>query len=83
MSILSTGTSSGGKSAQRGRQVLSILRHVFAKEARDLLRDRRALLFLFATPLLMPLLGAIGGAFVLWQMVRQTQDGLPVVIVNG
>ena len=63
--------------------MLSILRHVFAKEARDLLRDRRALLFLFATPLLMPLLGAIGGAFVLWQMVRQTQDGLPVVIVNG
>lgn len=60
-----------------------VLRRVFAKEARDLLRDRRALLFLFATPLLMPLLGAVGGAFVLWQIVRQTGDGLPVVVVNG
>jgi len=63
--------------------MLKIVRHVFVKEARDLLRDRRALLFLFATPLLMPLLGAIGGAFVLWQIVRQTRDGLPIVVVNG
>jgi sodium transport system permease protein len=63
--------------------VLGVLQRVFVKEARDLLRDRRALLFLFATPLLMPLLGAIGGAFVLWQIARQTQDGLPVVVVNG
>jgi sodium transport system permease protein len=63
--------------------VFKVLRRVFAKEARDLLRDRRALLFLFATPLLMPLLGAVGGAFVLWQVVRQTGDGLPVVVVNG
>jgi sodium transport system permease protein len=56
---------------------------VFVKEARDLWRDRRALLFLFATPILLPLLGGIGGMFVLWQIVRQTSDGLPVVIVNG
>jgi sodium transport system permease protein len=63
--------------------MLRVLRHVFAKEARDLLRDRRALLFLFATPLLMPLLGAVGGAFVLWQIVRQTRDGLPILLVNG
>ncbi|MCP4535696.1 MAG: ABC transporter permease [Chloroflexi bacterium] len=63
--------------------MLKIVRHVFIKEARDLLRDRRALFFLFATPLLMPILGAIGGVFVLWQIVRQTRDGLPIVIVNG
>jgi sodium transport system permease protein len=63
--------------------MLKILRHVFIKESRDLLRDRRALFFLFATPLLMPILGAIGGVFVLWQIVRQTRDGLPIVIVNG
>jgi sodium transport system permease protein len=68
---------------RRGSRVFKVLRRVFAKEARDLLRDRRALLFLFATPLLMPLLGAVGGAFVLWQVVRQTGDGLPVVVVNG
>ncbi|MDY7078673.1 MAG: hypothetical protein SXV54_17300, partial [Chloroflexota bacterium] len=63
--------------------MLRIVWTVFAKESRDLLRDRRALLFLFATPLLMPLFGAIGGAFVLWQIARQTRDGLPIVIVNG
>jgi sodium transport system permease protein len=63
--------------------MLEIVRHVFIKESRDLLRDRRALFFLFATPLLMPILGAIGGVFVLWQIVRQTRDGLPIVIVNG
>ena len=63
--------------------MLKIVRHVFIKESRDLLRDRRALFFLFATPLLMPILGVIGGVFVLWQIVRQTRDGLPIVIVNG
>ncbi len=55
---------------------------VFAKEALDLLRDRRALFFLFAPPLLIPLLGAIGGVFVLWQVARQTRGGLPVAVVN-
>lgn len=59
------------------------VRTIFVKEARDLLRDRRALLFLFATPILMPLLGGIGGIFVLWQVMRHTRAGLPVVIVNG
>jgi len=63
--------------------MLRVLRTIFVKEARDLLRDRRALFFLFAVPLLMPLLGATGGAFVLWQIVRQTRGGLPVVVVNG
>ena len=60
-----------------------VMRIIFQKEARDLLRDRRTLLFLFATPLLMPIVGAIGGAFVLWQIARQAQDGLSIVIVNG
>ncbi len=56
---------------------------VFLKEAHDLWRDRRTLFFLFATPLLMPILGAVGGAFVLWQIALQTRDGLPIVVVNG
>ena len=55
----------------------------FVKEALDLLRDRRALFFLFAPPLLIPLLGAVGGAFVVWQVLRQTRGGLPVAVVNG
>jgi sodium transport system permease protein len=56
---------------------------VFAKEARDLIRDRRALLFLFAVPLVVPLLGAAAGVFVLWQIARQAGDGIPIVVVNG
>jgi sodium transport system permease protein len=63
--------------------VCKVVWTVLAKEALDLLRDRRALFFLFAPPLLMPLLGAVGGAFILWQVVRQTGAGLPVVVVNG
>ena len=55
---------------------------VFARETLDLLRDRRALFFLFALPLLMPLLGAIGGIFVTWQVLRQTRGGLPIHVVN-
>jgi sodium transport system permease protein len=62
--------------------VLKALWTVFAKETLDLLRDRRALLLLFAPPLLVPLLYAIGGAFVVWQAVRQTRGGLPIVVVN-
>ena len=63
--------------------MLRVVRTVFAKEAFDLLRDRRALFFIFAPPLLMPLLGIVGGAFVLWQIVRQTSEGIPVTVVNG
>jgi sodium transport system permease protein len=63
--------------------MLNVLRTIFAKEALDLLRDRRALFFLFALPLVMPLLGTVGGLFVLWQVVRQTGEGLPVAVVNG
>jgi len=63
--------------------MLKVARIIFGKEARDLLRDRRSLFFLFATPLLVPLLGAIGGVFVMWQVTRHTDEGLPVVVVNG
>jgi len=63
--------------------MLKVVRVIFVKEARDLLRDRGSLFLLFALPLLMPLLGAIGGMFVLWQVARQAREGLPVVVVNG
>jgi sodium transport system permease protein len=63
--------------------MLNALRTVFAKEARDLLRDRRTLFFLFAMPLLMPLLYLVGGSFVAWYALRQTRQGLPLVVVNG
>ena len=63
--------------------MLKVVRTIFTKEALDLLRDRRALFFLFAPPLLMPLLGVVGGAFVLWQIARQTGEGIPIAVVNG
>ncbi len=63
--------------------MLKVVRTVFTREALDLLRDRRALFFLFAPPLLLPLLGAVGGAFVLWQIARQTREGIPIAVVNG
>jgi sodium transport system permease protein len=59
------------------------MRTVFAWEALDLLRDRRALFFLFAVPLVAPFLGAVAGMFVLWQVARQAGEGIPIVIVNG
>lgn len=63
--------------------MLKVVRTIFTREALDLLRDRRALFFLFAPPLLLPLLGAVGGAFVLWQIARQTREGIPIAVVNG
>jgi sodium transport system permease protein len=63
--------------------MLRVMRTVFAWETLDLLRDRRALFFLFAVPLMVPLLGSIAGMFVLWQVARQTDEGIPIVVVNG
>lgn len=63
--------------------MLRVMRTVFVREALDLLRDRRALFFLFAVPLVAPFLGAVAGMFVLWQVVRQAGEGIPIVIVNG
>jgi sodium transport system permease protein len=63
--------------------MIRVMRTVFVREALDLLRDRRALFFLFAVPLVMPLLGATAGVFVLWQVARQAGEGIPIVVVNG
>jgi sodium transport system permease protein len=63
--------------------MLRALWTIFAKETLDLVRDRRALFLLLAPPLLMPLLYAMGGAFIVWQAVRQTRGGLPVAVING
>jgi sodium transport system permease protein len=63
--------------------MLRVMRTVFAWEALDLLRDRRALFFLFAVPLVAPFLGAVAGMFILWQVARQAGEGIPIVIVNG
>jgi sodium transport system permease protein len=53
---------------------------VFRKEMRDLMRDRRALFFLFAVPLLMPLVAFVGLLLVGWQVMRQAPEGLTVAV---
>ncbi|MBN1976507.1 MAG: ABC transporter permease [Anaerolineae bacterium] len=63
--------------------MLKAMRTVFTHEALDLLRDRRALFFLFAVPLVAPILGAGAGMFILWQVARQAGEGIPIVVVNG
>jgi len=59
------------------------LRTVFLKEARDLLRDRRTLFFLFAMPLVLPLLYLVGGSLVALYAVHEARQGLPVALING
>ena len=63
--------------------MLKAMYTVFVREALDLLRDRRALFFLFAVPLVAPILGAGAGLFILWQVARQAGEGIPIVVVNG
>ncbi len=60
--------------------MLRALRVVFFKEAQDLLRDRRALFFLLAVPVLVPVV--ILGALLLlsWQVARQAPEGFPVAV---
>jgi sodium transport system permease protein len=58
------------------------MRTIFAKEAIDLLRDRRSLFFLFAIPLLMPLISVLFAGFIGWQVVRRSRDGLLLAVSN-
>jgi len=60
-----------------------VYRIVFLKELRELLRDRRALLWLFAPPIVMPLIGLCGFVFVGLQSVKIAREGFPILIENG
>ncbi len=59
-----------------------VFRTVFDKELRELLRDRRALLFLLAPPFVLPAIAICGGLFVGVQMVNWATQGFPVAVVN-
>ena len=56
---------------------------VFLKEARDLLRDWRTLFFLFAPPILGPLLVVGVVVLISWQVVSQAPEGLAVAVVGA
>ena len=56
---------------------------VFLKEARDLLRDRRTLFFLFAPPILGPLMLVGVVVLISWQVISQAPEGLAVAVAGG
>ncbi len=60
-----------------------VYRIVFRKEFRELLRDRRALFWLFAPPIILPGLALCGGLFVGTQAVRIAQEGFPIIVENA
>jgi sodium transport system permease protein len=61
----------------------AVYRIVFRKEARELLRDRRSLFWLFAPPVILPGLALCAGLFIGTQVVRIAREGFPVMIENG
>lgn len=61
----------------------AVCRIVFVKEFRELLRDRRSLLWLFAPPILLPGIILCAALFVGSQTVRIAREGFPVLIENG
>ncbi len=56
---------------------------VVRKELRELLRDRRSLLWLFAPPIILPGLAICAGLFIGAQTLRIVDEGFPVWIENG
>lgn len=56
---------------------------VLRKELRELLRDRRALFWLFAPPIILPGLAVCAGLFIGTQALRIVNDGFPVWVENS
>jgi len=56
---------------------------VLLKETRDLLRDRRALFFLFAPPILAPIVVVVVALFLGWQVIRQAPEGFPIAVAGA
>lgn len=60
-----------------------VYRTVFLKELRELLRDRRALFWLFAPPIILPAIALCGVLFIGAQTVRIASDGFDILVENG
>lgn len=58
-------------------------RTVFTKEFRELLRDRRSLLWLLAPPIILPLLGLFAMLFIDTQTGRISGDDFAILVENG
>src|SRR5258708_36068139 len=60
-----------------------VFRIVFAKEVRELVRDRKTLFWLLAPPIILPAIALLAGAFVGTQTARYITPGFPVAVING
>lgn len=56
---------------------------VFRKELRELFRDRRALFWLFAPPIILPGIAVCAAVFIGTQAVRIAQEGVPLYVENA
>lgn len=60
-----------------------IFRIVFAKELRELLRDRKTLFWLFAPPIVLPTIALIAATFIGTQTARYVTNGFSVAVINS
>ncbi len=60
-----------------------VFRVVFAKEMRELVRDRKTLFWLLAPPIILPGIALLAVLFIGTQTARYVTQGFPVTIING
>lgn len=60
-----------------------IFRIVFAKELSELRRDRKTLFWLFAPPIIFPLIALVAAGFIGTQTARYITEGFSVAVVNA
>jgi sodium transport system permease protein len=60
-----------------------VYRIIFVKEFRELIRDRRALFWLFAPPIVLPMIALCAILFISIQTVKIADEGFPILIENG
>jgi len=60
-----------------------VFRVVFAKEMRELIRDRKTLFWLLAPPIILPGIALLAALFIGTQTARYVTQGFPVTVING
>src|SRR5436190_17687174 len=62
---------------------LRVFKIVYAREIRELIRDRKSLFWLLAPPIILPAIALVAVGFVGTQTARYITQGFPVAVVNG
>src|SRR5438045_1938517 len=60
-----------------------VFRIVFAKEIRELIRDRKSLFWLLAPPIILPAIALLAVGFIGTQTARYITQGFPIAVTNG